>query len=733
MQFIQHDTFIGKLCAIALAVVLVFSSIGFADALPAEDISATEEQPSTGEPEVAETETGLSTDAITDITPVDDERAIVSETLLTASTLGAFLEPTVAFDGTVVVENHVAGNLMAELNVVVPDSEGSPATGAAVASKTHKIVNLTIRGESLNTDDFTFLRNCVIGTPYGNRPGILETFDISQTATTEIPDGAFYFGGAGTSDKLKTVVLPETATSIGENAFYRHIALSSMNLSHVVSIGASAFYNTAFTSLDLASLTTLGTSAFQYGGSVLSSINAPLLESVPEKAFYPSSSGSNTSLTFLYLPKATSIGAEAFYKYTALTQVDLPYATELGASSFYGCTSLTKIYIPQVQIVGKSALYNCTSLQFAVFGGGASKPFCYVTPFTGVPYAAGSAALALIPTSWGDTFTEWTRTYDPYRPTIAYNSLPESASVFVGEAAEFSADITTSGVGDFQWSHNGTPIDGATSATLSIEQATLSDAGEYVLSFSYLGNTYALAFVTLDVESVAVEEIDLNVEDAVLDVLDEITLEATVLPANASNPAVTWTSSDPQVAQVDAQGKVTALKDGTAFITVTSDDDEDIFAVCEITVNPVTLSVSSDSIEVGDDFSVVPSVDGGTWSGWDTTIISEPLAVVFGTITPLSAVSAASFTALAPGTTTVTYSVANATATTAIDIAERQAVVDGGDKGDPDKKLSDPLKTKSRIPATGDATGYAFIVLGVLFLLGTAFSLVYYRMRYTKQ
>lgn len=50
------------------------------------------------------------------------------------------------------------------------------------------------------------------------------------------------------------------------------------------------------------------------------------------------------------------------------------------------------------------------------------------------------------------------------------------------------------------------------------------------------------------------------------------TLTATVAPTNATNKNVTWTSSDPAVATVDASGKVTGVANGTATITVTTED-----------------------------------------------------------------------------------------------------------------------------------------------------------------
>nr|WP_231571114.1 discoidin domain-containing protein [Paenibacillus sp. VKM B-2647] len=51
-----------------------------------------------------------------------------------------------------------------------------------------------------------------------------------------------------------------------------------------------------------------------------------------------------------------------------------------------------------------------------------------------------------------------------------------------------------------------------------------------------------------------------------------VTMEAAVSPANAANAAVRWSSSDPGVAMVDENGVVTPKGQGTATITVTTED-----------------------------------------------------------------------------------------------------------------------------------------------------------------
>ncbi len=66
------------------------------------------------------------------------------------------------------------------------------------------------------------------------------------------------------------------------------------------------------------------------------------------------------------------------------------------------------------------------------------------------------------------------------------------------------------------------------------------------------------------------------------------TLVATVDPADATNKALTWTSSDPSIVSVDANGTIKALADGSATITVTTADGT-YTDTCVVTVTvPVT-------------------------------------------------------------------------------------------------------------------------------------------------
>lgn len=62
------------------------------------------------------------------------------------------------------------------------------------------------------------------------------------------------------------------------------------------------------------------------------------------------------------------------------------------------------------------------------------------------------------------------------------------------------------------------------------------------------------------------------------------TIKATVAPSNATNNSVKWVSSSPDVATVDDNGNVTALKAGSTTITCTAVDGSGVSASCTVTV-----------------------------------------------------------------------------------------------------------------------------------------------------
>ena len=90
--------------------------------------------------------------------------------------------------------------------------------------------------------------------------------------------------------------------------------------------------------------------------------------------------------------------------------------------------------------------------------------------------------------------------------------------------------------------------------------------------------------VTVRQEIIHVIGVSLNKELLTLGEGESETLTATVLPANATDKSVTWSSSNPSVATVDNNGKVIAVKEGQATITVKTNDGG-FTDTCQVTVN----------------------------------------------------------------------------------------------------------------------------------------------------
>ena len=122
------------------------------------------------------------------------------------------------------------------------------------------------------------------------------------------------------------------------------------------------------------------------------------------------------------------------------------------------------------------------------------------------------------------------------------------------------------------------------------------------------------AKITVKVNPISVSSITLNRTSLNLSKGGTFTLSATIKPSNATNKTLTWTSSDKSVATVDKNGKVTALKNGTATITCKSSNGKT--ATCKVTikkiaVTDIVLDKRSVLTEVGTSFNIVATITPG--------------------------------------------------------------------------------------------------------------------------
>lgn len=100
-----------------------------------------------------------------------------------------------------------------------------------------------------------------------------------------------------------------------------------------------------------------------------------------------------------------------------------------------------------------------------------------------------------------------------------------------------------------------------------------------------------------------VKDVILNQTSVNLNEGDTYQLTAIISPSDAPNKTLEWSSSNTEVATVDANGKITAIKQGQATITAKTADGSNITATCEVKVlklvSDIVLNVSSASLAEG--------------------------------------------------------------------------------------------------------------------------------------
>ena len=204
----------------------------------------------------------------------------------------------------------------------------------------------------------------------GNGSNLTWTLDSEGVLTISGSGDMYNYGSSdfsapwdGSRSRVKSVVIADGVTSIGEYAFFYCESLTSVTIpDSVTSIGKYAFFCcTSLASVTIPdSVTSIGRFAFSNCTSLTSVTIPDSVTSIGEYAFYYCK-----SLTSMTIPDSvTSISSSTFASCTSLTSVTIPNSvTSIGEYAFYDCKSLTSVTIPgSVTSIGLYAFASCTSL-----------------------------------------------------------------------------------------------------------------------------------------------------------------------------------------------------------------------------------------------------------------------------------------------------------------------------------------------------------------------------------
>ena len=193
-------------------------------------------------------------------------------------------------------------------------------------------------------------------------------------------------------------------------------------------------------------------------------------------------------------------------------------------------------------------------------------------------------------------------------PVASITLSQSDATMRVGGELKLSATVApaTASVSELKWMSSDSKI-------VSVDsdgKVTAVALGKAVITVAATDGSGVSAECEITVESTPAESVKLSQTTAQLKVGESVSLTATVLPDDATDKSVTWTSSNVSIATVDANGKVTAVGLGEAVITAQCGEAK---ATCVVNVVPtpaesVKLSQTSAQLKVGESVSLTATV-----------------------------------------------------------------------------------------------------------------------------
>ena len=504
---------------------------------------------------------------------------------------------TVIFEnGTTEISSHLFEKCTGLEEINIPDSvteiEDSAFSGCVNLSKVNIPDTVTIIGEYA-FDSCTNLTNVTLSKNLEHMEG--RAFGSCEKITKiEIPKSLewcgstlYDYGPFGDCTGLKTVIfengttkilghlfekctgleeinIPNTVTVIENSAFSGCTKLEQVNFSNkLTKIESYGFYGcTSLKKITLPdSINSIENNIFQNCTSLIEVHLSNILKEIPVSSF----EGCKKLTTINFPSTLTTIGDSAFYGCESLPEAILPSGVEkIESNVFKNCKSLKKAVVPDtVSSIGSSAFYGCEALTDITLGSKlkkiANQTFygCAALPSIVIPYNVSAI---------GDSaFVNCTK--------LTQITVPRNTTSIESNAFSYPRKMTMYG-----------------------------PSGCYAQTYA---NGKGIKYVAQDIHATSIR---LDITNKTAEYYDEFQLTATIAPQNFTD-AVTWTSSNEDVATVSDTGYVEVCGVGTAVITVTAGN---VKAACTVTVPQLIdwIEFDEDEIELksGETYQLRPDI-----------------------------------------------------------------------------------------------------------------------------
>jgi len=257
------------------------------------------------------------------------------------------------------------------INVTTPGTLGTLLT----ANELSTVTNLTITG-NIDARDFKAMRdsmtvlstidlNAVTISGYNGTKGT-DIYGGQIYLANTIPQFSFYKGSGIGKTTLKSINLPNTAISIGMNAFQYCSGFADI----IIPNSVTSIKKNAFESCTFLKTITVPKSLSYVGDNALG--NTSLFKDEPDgviyigKCAYMYKGGTQITNSNITIADGTiQICYCAFYNCSGMSSITIPNTVKsIGYKAFYECSSLTNITIPSsVDSIGENAFETCIGLK----------------------------------------------------------------------------------------------------------------------------------------------------------------------------------------------------------------------------------------------------------------------------------------------------------------------------------------------------------------------------------